>query len=154
MVKLLIVGPNGAMGRALVRRAAADPDINLVAGVGPKGRDYIGIEMHSRTKRDAPSGTAKEMEEVIADELGHKLNDVAEYGRKGLGRRAPDSIQFSAIRSGGVPSTHQVIFGFEHESLELTHRAYDMEAFADGLIHAARFVSDRRRGYFTLQDVC
>jgi 4-hydroxy-tetrahydrodipicolinate reductase len=45
MIKLLIVGPNGNMGRALVRAAAENPRIDVVAGVGPEGRDYIGMDL-------------------------------------------------------------------------------------------------------------
>ena len=263
MVRLLIVGPNGNMGRALVRAAASTPGVDLVGGVGPKGRDYIGVdlgllvglgkplgvqvsddieqaidrcdvvlectkpavsigalqacldhqrafatgttgfseeqatrirqagdvipvlhasngspivhllyelirlvsrrvgeeanidivEMHGSTKRDAPSGTAQEIAEVISDALRLDLDQVAEYGRKGIGQREPDSIQYSSIRSGGTPSTHRVIFGFQNERLELAHYAYNTDAFADGLIQGALFVSGRDKGFYTLEDV-
>jgi len=262
MVRLLIVGPNGNMGRALVRAAASTPDIDLTGGVGPKGRDYIGVdlgllvglgnhlgaqvfdniervidesdvvlectkpavsitvleacldhrkafatgttgfseeqvtrmrcagdkipvlqaangspivhllyelvrlvsrevgneadvdivEMHGSTKIDAPSGTAIEIAEIIADTLGLDLDRVAEYGRRGPGQRESESIQYSSIRSGGTPSTHRVIFGFQNERLELTHYTYNTDAFAEGLIEGALFVADQDGGFYTLRD--
>lgn len=262
MVKLLIVGPNGNMGRALVRAAARTPGIELVGGVGPKDRYYIGtdlgllvglgkhvgarvfddiehvidesdvvlectrpkasievldacldhqrafatgttgfseeqairirragdtipvlhaangspivhllyklvrlvsqevgqeadidiVEMHGNTKLDAPSGTAMEIAEIIADTLGYDLDRVAGYGRRGIGQRESDSIQYNSIRSGGTPSTHRVIFGFQNERLELTHYTYNTGAFADGLIKGARFIGGKDRGFYTLRD--
>jgi 4-hydroxy-tetrahydrodipicolinate reductase len=109
--------------------------------------------MHHSRKLDAPSGTAREIGQVIADELGLDLDEVAEYGREGLGRRGPRSIQFSSIRSGGVPSTHKVIFGFADERLELSHQVYTRDAFAGGLIKATLFISSKKRGYYTLKPV-
>jgi 4-hydroxy-tetrahydrodipicolinate reductase len=126
--------------RTVSREVGAEADIDIV-------------EMHSRKKRDAPSGTGKEIGEIVARELGHELEEIAEYGREGWGVRAPGSIQFSSIRSGGTPSTHRIIFGFQHERLELTHRAYSAEAFAEGLIKAAVFVSSKEQGSFTLEDI-
>ncbi len=262
-VKLLIVGPNGKMGRALVKCAADTPDVELAGGVGPKGRPYVGldlgllvglgrplgvrvwddigdiihqsgvvlectrpavsmqvldaclehhrafvtgttgfsaeqlariqragatipvlrasngspivhllydlvrrvtrevggeadidvVEIHANTKLDAPSGTAIEIGETIADTLGIDLETVAEHGRVGIGKRASDAIQFSSIRSGGTPSTHRVILGFENERLELTHYAYNASAFAAGLIRGALFISRRETGYYGLEEV-
>ena len=94
---------------------------------------------------------AREIGNIIADELGLELDDLAEYGREGLGIRPRPSIQFSSIRSGGVRSTHRVIFGLENERLELSHQVYTRDAFAGGLIKAAVFISSRRRGYYTLE---
>jgi 4-hydroxy-tetrahydrodipicolinate reductase len=109
------------------------------------------VEMHHDRKPDAPSGTAREIGAIIAGELGVALDEVAEYGREGLGTRTPHAIQFSSIRSGGVPSTHKVIFGFANERLELSHQVYTRDAFAGGLIEAALFISSKRRGFHTLE---
>jgi 4-hydroxy-tetrahydrodipicolinate reductase len=124
----------------------------VTQAVGEKA-DIDIVEMHGRTKPDAPSGTALEIGEIIADELGRELEEVAEYGRQGLSRRTSDAIQFSSIRSGGIASTHQIIFGCQNERLELTHRAYNTDAFAEGLLEAAIFVADKEQGRFTLDDV-
>ena len=263
VINLVVVGPNGTLGRALVKQGAEDPRIRVAAGVGPAGRDYIGtdlgllvglgrslgaqvvdsleeaiggcdvvidatrpdvsvealrvcvkhrkplvtgttgfsdeqreameraarripvlqasngsrvvhllyelarivverfgkeadidiVEIHNRGKPDAPSGTALEMASVIAETLGHDLETVAEYGREGMGTRRSDAIQFNSIRSGGTPSMHQVIFGFENERLELTHRIHDGLAFAQGLIEAVVFASGQQPGAYTLDDV-
>ena len=45
MVKVLIVGVNGKMGRAMVRSGYENPDIQIIGGVGPKGRDYVGTDL-------------------------------------------------------------------------------------------------------------
>ncbi|MGD2178427.1 MAG: dihydrodipicolinate reductase C-terminal domain-containing protein [Anaerolineae bacterium] len=105
---------------------------------------------HSR-KLDAPRGTAREIGEIIADELELDLDDAAESGRGGLGTRAQQSIQFHSIRSGGVPSTHKVIFGFANERLELSHQTYTRDALAGGLIRAALSIGGKKRGYYTLE---
>jgi 4-hydroxy-tetrahydrodipicolinate reductase len=262
MVQVLIMGPNGKMGRAMVKSAERNPDVRVVGGVGPKGRDYTGmdlgplvglgrsigarvyddiraiidecdvvldcttpeasmqtlkaclerkkafvvgttgfsdeqrrelreagqvipvlpasntspivhllyhliqivtqkvgmsadidiVEMHKNTKVDAPSGTAKEIGHIIAGELGSDLDEIAEYGRVGNSARSPHTVQFSSIRSGGIPSSHQVIFGFQNERLELTHHAYNMDAFADGMIAAALFISDKDSGCYDLEE--
>jgi 4-hydroxy-tetrahydrodipicolinate reductase len=263
MVKVIIMGPNGKMGRAMVQSASKNPNIKIIGGIGPKNREYIGmdlgplvglaknigakvfhdikdiiekcdvvldctqpevsiqvleickqykkalvtgttgfskaerkqleasgkripvlhasntstmvhllfslvkiaakqigieadidiIEMHGNTKADAPSGTGLEIAEIISKELGWNLNEIAEYGRKGKGLRPAHSINFSSIRSGEIPSSHQVIFGVGHERLELTHHAYNMKPFAEGMIEAALFISEKSPGCYDLNQV-
>jgi 4-hydroxy-tetrahydrodipicolinate reductase len=125
--------------------------VRLVTRAVGDGADIDIVEMHHNRKLDAPSATAREIGEIVADELGVALDEVAEYGREGLGTRASRSIQFSSIRSGGVPSTHKVIFGFAKERLELSHQVYTRDAFAGGLIKATRFINSKNRGYYTLE---
>lgn len=218
MIKTIIIGPRGKMGRLITQIAADSEELTLVAGVGPKGRDYIGqdlgqvtmlgrdlgvsvvddltevikdcdviidfstkemgletlrvakeykkalvcgttgfspeekelfrqggrtipmlyaantsklvnvmnrllqlatsaigqetdieiMEMHDRWKKDAPSGTAKEMGELIAHELDAKLPELAVYGREGAGERKPGSIGYHSVRMGDTPSSHTV----------------------------------------------
>jgi 4-hydroxy-tetrahydrodipicolinate reductase len=124
--------------RLAAREVGSEADIDIV-------------EMHHNRKPDAPSGTAREIGDIIADELGLELDEVAEYGREGLGTRPRPSIQFSSIRSGGARSTHRVIFGFANERLELSHQVYNRDAFAGGLIRAVEFIGSRSPGYYTLE---
>ncbi|SKA92621.1 dihydrodipicolinate reductase [Caloramator quimbayensis] len=111
------------------------------------------IEMHDRNKKDAPSGTSKEMGSVIAKELGKKLEDIAVYGRRGKGERIPKSIGYHSIRSGDISSSHTVIFGLLGERLEITHHAHNWECFAQGACDCAAFLQNKKAGLYTVKDV-
>ncbi|MEA2015164.1 MAG: 4-hydroxy-tetrahydrodipicolinate reductase [Actinomycetota bacterium] len=263
MIKVLINGPNGKMGRAITQSAYKNPEMKIIGGVGPTGRSYIGsdlgvlvglgnaieakvyddinqiikqcdivvdctstevtlklletcikykkslvtgttgfsdkekrqiekagqdipvllaanvsrvahvffkiverlskklgqnadidiIEMHENKKLDAPSGTAIEIASIISDQLGVQLEDIAEYGRKGKGIRPSQSICFNSIRSGGFPSSHKIIFGFQNEKIELQLDGYNMHAYANGIIDAAIFLSNKKPGFYTIEQV-
>ena len=111
------------------------------------------IDMHDRYKKDAPSGTAKEMGHVIAEALDRNLEDIAVYGRKGDGERIPKSIGYHSIRSGDISSSHKVMFGLLGERLEITHHSYNWECFAQGACEAAAFLFHKPPGFYTVSDV-
>lgn len=111
------------------------------------------IEMHDRYKKDAPSGTSKEMGHVIAKALNKELKDIAVYGREGKGERIKGSIGYHSIRSGDISSSHTVIFGLLGERLEITHHAHNWECFAHGACDAAAFLKDKEIGLYTVKDV-
>ncbi|MBA7556626.1 4-hydroxy-tetrahydrodipicolinate reductase [subsurface metagenome] len=111
------------------------------------------IEMHDNKKPDAPSGTAKEIASIISSQLGVKLENIAEYGRKGKGIRPSQSICFSSIRSGGFPSSHKIIFGFQNEKVELQLDGYNMHPYANGIIDAAIFLSNKKPGFYSFNQV-
>ena len=111
-------------------------------------------EIHHRFKKDAPSGTALGMAEVVARALGRDLTKVAVYGRQGLaGERTRQEIGILSTRSGDVVGEHTVSFGALGERLELTHRAHSRDTFARGALRAARFVATARPGLYTMRDV-
>ena len=91
----------------------------------PAGFDMEIVEKHHNQKLDAPSGTSKELGEIIAGVRGEKLANVADYGRKGRGLREKDHIGYHSVRAGDISSTHTLIFGMEGERIEITHRSYD-----------------------------
>lgn len=263
MINTIIVGPRGKMGRLITQIAADSEVLNLVAGVGPRGRDYIGqdlgqvtllgrelgvlvvddlaevidkcdviidfstkemglevlrlakehkkalvcgttgfsseemalfreagetipmlyaantsklvnvmnkllqlatsaigeetdieiVEMHDRWKKDAPSGTAKEMGELIAHELGTELSDLAVYGREGTGERKPGTIGYHSVRMGDTPSSHTVFFGGFGERLEISHHSTDWRGFAKGACDCAIFLAKQSPGYYFVSDV-
>lgn len=263
MIKTIVIGPRGKMGRLITQIAAASEELVVVAGVGPKGRDYIGqdlgqvaslgydlgvpvvddlaeviemcdviidfstkemgldvlqlakkykkalvcgttgftsaekelfrnageeipllyaantsklvnvmnqllqtaaavignetdieiVEMHDRWKKDAPSGTAKEMGELIAAELGKTLSEVATYGREGVGEREPGTIGFHSVRMGDTPSSHTVLFGGLGERLEITHHSTDWRGFAKGACDCAVFLAKQPSGYYGVADI-
>lgn len=111
------------------------------------------IEMHDRFKKDAPSGTSKEMGEVLAKAMGKSLEDLAVFGREGEGARIPGSIGYHSLRAGDIPSSHTVIFGLMGERLELTHHSYNWECFANGACKAAVYVYGKKPGFYSVKDV-
>lgn len=129
---------------ALTRRAAA------VLG---SDFDTEVIEMHHRFKKDAPSGTAARLLEIILEE--RKLSaDSLRHGRSGLtGERRPTEVGVHALRGGDVVGDHTVLFAALGERLELTHKAGDRAIFARGAIRAAQWVARRSPGVYDMQDV-
>jgi len=92
-------------------------------------------EIHHRFKKDAPSGTALRMAEVVAEALGRDLAKVGVYGRQGLpGERTRQEIAVMSLRSGDVVGEHTVAFGALGERLELTHRAHTRDTFGRGAL--------------------
>ena len=85
--------------------------------------DYTDIEIfeaHHRFKKDAPSGTAVKMGQVIADTLGRDLNKVAVYGREGITEeRSRETIGFATVRAGDIVGEHTAYFADIGERLEL-----------------------------------
>lgn len=262
-MKIIVIGPRGKMGKLITQIAAGRDDMELVAGVAPKGRDYIGsdlgavavvgrelgvpvvddlesvidncdviidfstkemgmevlaaavshkkalvcgttgfspeemqrfqdaakeipmlyaantsklvnimnkllelvtqiagedldieiLEMHDRWKKDAPSGTAREMGEVMAGALGKELCDIAVYGREGASPREPGTIGYHSLRAGNIPSSHTVYFGGMGERLEITHHSYNWECFARGACDCAAYLAGKKPGFYTIKDV-
>ncbi len=121
--------------------------------LGP-GYDLEIVEMHHRLKRDAPSGTARTLAEVLAAVRKQQLEKVARYGRSGIvGERAVEEIGMHSVRGGDVVGDHTVIFAGVGERLELTHKASTRETFADGALRAAAWVVQQKPGLYSMQDV-
>lgn len=262
-MKLIVVGPKGKMGKLITKIAAERDDLELVAGIGPKGRDYIGkdlgvvatigcdlgvpvvddlesvidfcdviidfstkemamevvklavnhkkalvcgttgftaeefaefkkaantipmlyaantsklvnimnkllelvttavgneldieiLEMHDQWKKDAPSGTSKEMGEIMAHALGKELTDIAVYGREDASPRVHGTIGYHSLRAGNIPSSHTVYFGGMGERLEITHHSYNWECFARGACDCAAYLEGKEAGFYTIKDV-
>ena len=121
--------------------------------LGP-GFDLEIVEMHHRTKKDAPSGTAATLAEILADVRQQQLSQVIRHGRQGItGERAPTEIGMHSVRGGDVVGDHTVIFAANGERLELTHRASSRGTFADGALRAAHWVVQQKPGLYDMQDV-
>lgn len=106
------------------------------------GKEYSAevIEIHHREKRDAPSGTALRIAEILSKEMGG-LEIIA--GRTAEERRK--GIYIHSLRIGDVVGEHTVIFAGSGERLEITHRAHGRETFAAGVLRAVRFVHENRK---------
>jgi len=119
--------------------------------------DYFDIEIieaHHHHKKDAPSGTAKKMAEIISETLGRELDKVAVYGRKGIiGARKSEEIGIHVVRAGDIVGDHTAIFAGPGERIELTHRAHSRTTFAVGALRAAIFIVGKKPGMYTMNDV-
>jgi len=111
------------------------------------------IEMHHRLKKDAPSGTADRLLEILKDSRKLGADQVA-HGRSGIvGERPAKEIGSHALRGGDVVGDHTVLFAGIGERIELTHRASDRKIFAAGALRAAKWVGGRSPGLYSMQDV-
>ena len=112
------------------------------------------IEGHHRYKKDAPSGTALALGQVIADSLDRDLDEVAVYGREGeTGERDRKTIGFATVRAGDIVGEHTALFADIGERIEITHKASSRLTFAKGAVRAANWLSDKQKGMFDMQDV-
>ncbi len=112
------------------------------------------VEMHHRLKKDAPSGTATTLAEILADVRQQQLKEALRHGREGIvGERTSTEIGMHAIRGGDVVGDHTVIFATNGERVELTHKASSRETFANGALRAAQWLVKQKPGLYDMQDV-
>jgi 4-hydroxy-tetrahydrodipicolinate reductase len=130
---------------ALVKRVAQSLDESF---------DIEILEMHHRSKIDAPSGTALLLGEAAAAGRKIALAQNSARGRDGVtGARKPGDIGFASLRGGSVTGDHSVIFAGAMERIELTHRAEDRTMFAQGAIKAALWARHQKPGFYSMTDV-
>lgn len=121
--------------------------------LGP-GFDLEVVEMHHRMKKDAPSGTASSLAEILADVRRQQLPEVIRHGRKGItGERTATEIGMHSLRGGDVVGDHTVILAAPGERVELTHKASSRDTFALGALRAAQWVVSQKPGLYDMQDV-
>ena len=105
----------------------------VAATVGKEWEVEI-VETHHTAKKDAPSGTAKTLQEVIQRATG---KDVPAH----------------SLRLGDVVGDHTVVLGTDGERIELTHRASSRAAFARGALRAAKWAVRQKPGLYDMLDV-
>jgi 4-hydroxy-tetrahydrodipicolinate reductase len=111
-------------------------------------------EMHHRLKKDAPSGTAKKLAEILCEVRGLEYAKDVRHGREGLiGERPAKEIGVHSIRGGDVVGDHAVTFTGAGERLELSHKAASRETFALGALRAARWIVGKPPGLYSMEDV-
>lgn len=119
-----------------------------------EGFDLEVVEMHHRLKKDAPSGTATTLAEILADVRKQQLGKVIRHGRVGMvGERTATEIGMHSLRGGDVVGDHTVYFMTNGERVELTHRASSRNAFAGGAVRAALFLAGKNPGLYNMGDV-
>ncbi len=144
-----VLSPNMSVGVNVCFKVLAD----LAKILGPEFDAEI-VEWHHRLKKDAPSGTAVRMGEVVAKALGRDYAKSAKYHREGMtGARTNEEIGMQTVRGGDIVGEHTVYFIGMGERIELTHRAHTRDMFARGAIRAAKWIVGKKPGLYDMQDV-
>jgi 4-hydroxy-tetrahydrodipicolinate reductase len=144
-----VMSPNMSVGMNVMFRIAAE-----VAGYLGKDYDMEILEVHHRLKKDAPSGTAMRLAQILAASTGRNLDEVAVFERKGMvGERTEKEIGIQTWRAGDITGEHTIMFGGIGERLELIHRAHNRDNFARGALRAAAWVVNQSNGLYDMQDV-
>jgi 4-hydroxy-tetrahydrodipicolinate reductase len=171
--KPLVIGTTGHSNeeRALLEKATESLPVvfspNFSVGVNAlfwltrKAAEMLGkdfdleiVETHHRLKKDAPSGTAKKLAEMLCEVRNLDYAKNVAHGREGLiGERSAAEIGVHSIRGGDVVGDHTVMFAGRGERLELTHKAFSRETFAVGALRAARWIVGHPPGLYTMEDV-
>lgn len=145
----IVFAPNMSVGVNVVLKL-----LDMAARAMNEGFDIEIVEAHHRNKVDAPSGTALQMGQVVADALGRDLKQCAVYGREGVtGVRDPSTIGFATVRGGDIIGDHTVLFAGTGERIEISHKASNRGIYAQGSLRAARFLASQQTGLFGMNDV-
>ena len=144
----VVVSPNMSVGMNLM--------FDVVEKLSKKMKDDYDIEIfevHHKLKKDAPSGTAVKLKDLVKKaEPERKWIEV--YGRQGmLGERKKEELGIMSLRGGDVVGEHTVMFAGVGERLEITHRAFSRENFARGALVAARWLVKHNPGVYSMKDV-
>jgi 4-hydroxy-tetrahydrodipicolinate reductase len=171
--KILVIGTTGHSND--VRQAITDASaripvifspnysigVNTLFWLTKKAAEILGpeydaevIEIHHRLKKDAPSGTARRLVEVLDDSYGLDYDEDTRHGRVGMpGERTRREIGVHAVRGGDVVGDHTVMLAAPGDRLELTHRASSRDSFARGALRAALWARDTMKGAAGLYDM-
>src|SRR3989338_4798924 len=128
----LIYAPNFSIGVNIFFRIVGN-----AAKIMDKFDDYdvFGYELHHSKKLDSPSGTAKAIEKILAQNIRRKKE-----------------INFTSVRSGNIPGTHAVGFDSTADTIELKHVARNREGFAAGALMAAEWIRNKK-GFYSIDDM-
>ncbi|MDW7657874.1 MAG: 4-hydroxy-tetrahydrodipicolinate reductase [Bacillota bacterium] len=110
------------------------------------------IEAHHNQKVDAPSGTALMIAEQINDALSGQLNLVTDRSQT-RNKRDPAELGIHAIRGGNIVGEHTVLFAGPEENITIHHSAQSRAVFARGALAAARFLTGKPAGFYSMTDL-
>jgi 4-hydroxy-tetrahydrodipicolinate reductase len=116
------------------------------------GFDIEVVEKHHHFKLDAPSGTAIALADAVNESLPEKYDYRFDRSADRMAR-PKNEIGFSAVRAGTIVGEHDVIFAGEDEVITFSHTAYSRSVFGKGAIEAAKFLSGKPAGYYSMKDV-
>ncbi len=139
---------NMSLGINIIQKVLSEVSSKLVDA----GFDVEIVEKHHRTKLDAPSGTALALADSVNDSLASRKDYV--FDRSGRRMVRPDTeIGISAVRGGTIVGDHDVIFAGRDEVVTFSHVAYSRAVFAKGAVEAAKYVSGKGPGMYSMSDV-
>ncbi|NPA24820.1 MAG: 4-hydroxy-tetrahydrodipicolinate reductase [Deltaproteobacteria bacterium] len=145
----LVFAPNMSVGVNVLFKVVAE-----VAAILGDDFDVEILEAHHNQKKDAPSGTAVRLGEIVAQVLGRDYEKDAVFTRQGfVGARTKKEIGMQTLRAGDIVGEHLVMFGGMGERLEIIHRAHSRDNFAAGAVRAALWLEGRGPGLYDMQDV-
>lgn len=145
----ILYSPNMSVGVNLVFLVAKQ-----MAKMMPEIFDIEVVELHHKHKRDAPSGTAIRLAEMLAEGRGQSLQDVARMSREGNDTlRQAGEIGIQSVRGGDIAGEHTAFFCGPGERVELTHRATSRDIFARGALKAAAWLDGKEPGFYNMFDV-
>ena len=145
----IVQSPNMSVGVNFLFKIAA-----LAGKMLDESYDLEIQEIHHRMKKDAPSGTALKLLEILLEARGRDMKKDVIYGREGeTGAREKGKIGVFALRGGDVIGDHTVSFFGDGERIELVHKASSREAFARGALLAAKFLAKKKPGLYHMQQV-
>ena len=158
--KVALSAMTGQGGR-IVQAPNMSVGVNVLFHLCSQVTDILGseydieiVEMHHNQKKDAPSGTAVRLAEVIVEARNLSYEKDVVHGREGMvGERQPNEIGMHAVRGGDVVGDHTVTFATGGERIELTHKASSRDTFAKGALRATRFLATADSGLYDMQDV-
>ena len=140
----LLLAPNFSRGiQALV--AALSVGLEAVPDY-----DVEVTETHHHRKRDAPSGTAIRLVEVIE---GQRPDTHRVHGREGEAPRSSTDVGIHARRAGTIAGEHEVLLAGNDEEIRLSHRAQSRAVFASGALDAAVWLADQSPGWYGFDEV-
>jgi len=140
-----VISPNYAIGVNVIFKMIKT--LNLL----PSDYDFSVVEVHHTGKKDAPSGTAKKIGELISEARGYRS---VVYGREGVSVRKPGELEILSVRAGGVPGVHDIIIAGPYEMIRIEHTAFSRSVFAQGALYAAEWVSKQTKpGVYSMDDV-
>jgi 4-hydroxy-tetrahydrodipicolinate reductase len=145
----IVLAPNMSLG------------VNVTAKLVEQAAKALGLsadievfEAHHKLKVDSPSGTALMLGRVAAEARGQRIDEVSVFDRHGVdSARKPGSIGFSSMRAGDIVGDHTVFFALNGERIEITHRSASRATYAEGALHAAKWLVGRSSGLFDMHDV-
>ncbi|MBB5021512.1 4-hydroxy-tetrahydrodipicolinate reductase [Desulfurispira natronophila] len=145
----IVFAPNMSTGVNVTLRL-----LEMAASILGDEYDVEVVEAHHNQKKDAPSGTAMKMAQVLAETLNRDLATDAVYHRQGMiGERTPREIGIQTIRGGDIVGDHTVYFCGPGERIEITHRAHSRQTFANGAVRAAYWLAGKPAGLYSMFDV-
>ena len=145
---------------AILKSANMSLGVNLLINLVKKAAEVLYdsnfdieiIEKHHNQKLDSPSGTAMAIADAINESLGNELEYI--YDRSSLReKRKKNHLGIHGVRGGTIVGEHDVIFAGKNEIIEISHSAMSREIFATGALKAAKFLSGKPAGFYTMNDV-